>query len=309
LVKIIHNPVYKGVSVLASRRGRVERPAPALVAADVWEAAQEALIRNRKLAKRNAKHEYLLRGLIRCGHCGSGYAGKTVGSGGSTKVYPFYICNGAKGVMHPLPENRCRSKTVAAAKLDAHIWQHCRRWAYDPGDALGDAQRELRERMAQTVGAEEQRRRLLMEIAEKETERERVLTMYRRGRITTDEADAQLDAIAHETATLREMLESMRAREALVQAQEAHLADAAVMLRSLRDRIEEIERTGDVAAMREVVSLLVRRVVIETEGEGRRRQATARIVFAFSPSRTASLENPTVLLLRSGAGTPAPSWG
>jgi hypothetical protein len=41
---------------------------------ETWARVQEALIDNRRLARKNAKRDYWLRGLIRCG-CGGSYTG------------------------------------------------------------------------------------------------------------------------------------------------------------------------------------------------------------------------------------------
>ena len=41
----------------------------------LWIAANEQLLENRKKFYRPTKHEYLLRGRVRCGECGSNMAG------------------------------------------------------------------------------------------------------------------------------------------------------------------------------------------------------------------------------------------
>ena len=80
MTTILHNPMYKGEGVLDSQYGRIERPAPALVDAQTWQRAQDALKRNRCLSTKNAKNSYLLRGLVRCDNCGHGYTGTTTAS-------------------------------------------------------------------------------------------------------------------------------------------------------------------------------------------------------------------------------------
>jgi hypothetical protein len=59
-----------------------------------------------------------------------------------------------------------------------------RAFVNDPGEHIAEAQRQLRERLASAGQADEQRKRLAAELAGKEQERERVLGMIRRGRIT-----------------------------------------------------------------------------------------------------------------------------
>jgi site-specific DNA recombinase len=63
---ILHTPTQKGAATVDSRRGSVERPAPALVEPAVSERTHAALTRSRSLSKKNAKRDYLLRGLVTC---------------------------------------------------------------------------------------------------------------------------------------------------------------------------------------------------------------------------------------------------
>ena len=89
--RILRNPTYKGEWFWNKTR-RVKRgdkkvqeprpreewltvPVPALVDAATWERAQEQLARNKQTARRNAKREYLLRGLVFC-PCGRRWTGR-----------------------------------------------------------------------------------------------------------------------------------------------------------------------------------------------------------------------------------------
>jgi hypothetical protein len=140
---------------------------------------------------------------------------------------------------------------------------------------------------------EDRRRGILTQITAKDSERERILTLYRKGRITTDEAEGQLDAIARETGSLRKILEAMHTQEALVSVQEAYLTDVATALSRLRGRLETIEQTNDLAAKREIIDLLVSRIAVHTEGDGRTRQPQIRITYAFRPARDLSVDSYT----------------
>lgn len=157
---------------------------------------------------------------------------------------------------------------------------------------------------------DEQRHRLVTQLAEKDAERERVLTLHRRNLVTLDEAEAEIDIVARETATVREMLESLRAQEALVSAQEALLTEAAAMLAQLREEIGDIEATNDTARRRRIVELLVSRITITSEGSGRGKPVSVSVVYSFrGPSQVSSLESSTAVPPRSGGDTPAPSSG
>ncbi|MGD9892317.1 MAG: recombinase family protein, partial [Dehalococcoidia bacterium] len=291
VAKLIRNPVYQGRLAFRSKNGTITYDVPPLVDAATWEAAGARLTQNRRMAMKNAKRLYLLRGLIRCGACGKVYSGsaKLPGTKQAPDGYLRYRCSGSLSAGAPVPGTRCHSPSVRASDVESAVWSDIKRWADDPGDYLADAQAQLRARMEQSTNAEAQRRELIGQIAGKETERERVLTMYRRGRISIDEADKELDAIAKETATLRELVESLRAQESLTAAAESHLTTTATVLANLKDKIAAIERTKDTAAQREIIELLVFEITVRAVGDGRRRKPEIAIRYALDPARTGAV--------------------
>jgi site-specific DNA recombinase len=287
LTTILHNPMYKGEAMLDSRYGPVERPTPALVDAETWQRAQDALLRNRTLSTKNAKNTYLLRGLIRCGNCGLSYSGST---GSPTRATSGsrgrrYRCNGQ---LAGRPGPRCEAKMLPADWLEAAVWEECRQFILNPGEALEEARRALRTRMAESTRYDAERRATLDALAEKETERERVLTLYRRGKIEADEAERELDAIAREAGQLREMLESMRAQSALLDIQEMHLSETAALLDRLRDELADIDATDDQVRKREVIEAYVRGITVETRRLGPRKlEADVRLHLRLKPEAIA----------------------
>ncbi len=281
LQQLLHNPIYTGEGTLASRFGHVTCPAPTLVDVETWEAAQAALLRNRNLATKNAKRNYLLRGLIRCENCGWSYGGACFGDrhryrcGGGTRTH-----SGPDG----RPE-RCFGKHLPADAIEDVVWRECRRFIMNPGEALDEARRKLRRRMADSTRFDAERRVTLQELAEKETERERILTMYRKGKIDETEAEAQLDAIAKEAGQLRERLESMRAQAALIDASEAFLTESTAMLAHLRGELTEIDAANDLTRKRAVIEAYVRQITVETRRIGPRKlEADVRVCLRLQPA-------------------------
>jgi site-specific DNA recombinase len=115
-----------------------------------------------------------LRGLIRCCICGGTYTGAAqVGS----RRYGFH--GGTKNAQ-TFPEQRCYGKQIPADWLEAAVWEECRQFILNPGEALDEARKRLRQRMATSTTFEARRRSTLAALAEKETERERTLTAYRK---------------------------------------------------------------------------------------------------------------------------------
>jgi len=290
---IITNPAYTGDAALKSKERTIVCPYPPLIDQATWNAAQATLKRNRKTAKRNAKVHYALRGLIICAGCGCHYYGTHDRPRLDGSLPRRYRCTATNAGARPNPATRCSAKPIDANWIEAFVWRDCREFINNPGAALADAQRRLRERLGQVAGMEDRRREVLAQIAAKDTERERVLTLYRRGRITIEEAEAQMESIAGESAMLREMLESIRAQESLANAQEAHLRDATMMLLQLQEQLAEIEETGDVERKQQIIELLVAGITMRTEGEGKQRTVTATIRYHFAEPRNSVIDSAT----------------
>jgi site-specific DNA recombinase len=281
LASVIHNPTYRGDAVVRSRFGTVSRPAPALVDVGIWERAQLAVARNRKLAPKNAQRSYLLRGLLTCGLCGHSFTG-----GPGPRGQGQYRCRGQQGTRTNRHDGRCPAATIDARRLEETVWREVRAFIDNPGPYVEQAQQQLRERLATASQTEAQSKRLARELAGKEQERERVLGLFRRGRITADEAERELDAVAAEAAQIRDLIDSLKVRAEMAAAQEAYLSDVGAALARMRDRVDEIERTNDRAAKRELIELLAPSIVIQTEILGRakvrqRKRLSVRLTLAF----------------------------
>jgi hypothetical protein len=95
-------------------------------------------------------------------------------------------------------------------------------------------------------------------IAEKRVERERVITMSRRGLITIDELEVQLAAIDVETNTITTELDVLQSQHARSESIEGHLLQVSDMLERLQGSLEECE--CDPSRKREVLELLIREV-------------------------------------------------
>jgi len=138
LQKMLRNPCYKGITYAyrwerakSGNKYVVERPkkewieldgaTPAIVSEELWDLAQARLDRNKELAYRNAKREYLLRSYLFCNNCGRRYIGGTRRN--KTKnglnYHRFYHCSkSAKRVFI----NPCRNRTWSADKIEQIVW-------------------------------------------------------------------------------------------------------------------------------------------------------------------------------------------
>jgi molecular chaperone GrpE (heat shock protein) len=99
-------------------------------------------------------------------------------------------------------------------------------------------------------------------MAEKSADRERVITMGRRGLITLDELEYQLSAIDAEASVLRTELDVLQSQQARSESIEGHLLQVSDMLERLQQSLEE--RGRDPLQRREVIELLIREVRVTT---------------------------------------------
>lgn len=91
---LLSNPLYKGIIEHDGREYPAEHPG--IVSEGIWKAANDAISRKtgqRKVYGRD-KHVHLLKGLLKCGHCGLSLTPKPAGKKDAEgKPYLYYTCN------------------------------------------------------------------------------------------------------------------------------------------------------------------------------------------------------------------------
>ncbi|MEX0762402.1 MAG: recombinase family protein [Dehalococcoidia bacterium] len=91
-------------------------PVPALIDRGAWERAQAQLDANQRLSKRNTKrHEYLLRGLIRCSRCQNTYTGAAKDGIRRYRCTRNDPLNTGDGI-------RCRRTSIMADPVEDAVW-------------------------------------------------------------------------------------------------------------------------------------------------------------------------------------------
>jgi site-specific DNA recombinase len=105
---------------------RIERPDLAIIDDETWEAARVQRERNKALAKRNRKYEYLLSCRIRC-TCGHSMYGSTLTDRGGRRIYR---CHGrVTGRKHL---TGCREPRIDGVEADGKVWGYIEALLTDP---------------------------------------------------------------------------------------------------------------------------------------------------------------------------------
>lgn len=260
--------VYKGIYQYGKRskkkRNVWEVESPALVTPELWQAAQEALTRNRLIGKNTPRH-YLLTGLMKCGVCGKTYCA----AHGRDKIV-WWRCNGRMTSRYDA-ENRCQSKMVKSTEIETIVWQDIERWLRDPGDILKELETENDKSKADAI-REAELTILKKSLSDLELEKKGYHRQNAQGLLTDTD--------------LRGFVEELIEKKTSIEKRLAELSPAASEPEILPvDLLQELRRRLDKGVSeeqrQEIARLLVKRIVIQTKTEDGNRYCKAEIEYRF----------------------------
>jgi site-specific DNA recombinase len=228
--------------------------APPLVTRDVFDAAQEQLARNKRLAQRNRKEgRYLLAGLTVCARCGYAFCGST------TRRFGYYSCSGCLSGRYP-GGRVCDMRPVRVDQLDGYVWESVTALLLSPKRMLDEWTR----RQADGVPGEIQARRddAVRSLSAHERNLKRLVDAYEAGAIELRELKTRSDAVR------------VRIKHAQKEVDDAeHALHETIDMRAIVTRLEDfamrVQNGIDALSwndQREIVRALIARVEISDEG-------------------------------------------
>ncbi len=121
--RILKSPLYKGeYRYTFDHEEEFIIPVPPLVDEVTWEQAQVQRERNSRKSARNAKHDYLLTGLVKC-ECGRGMFGRTTSQkSAKTRDYRYYYCGSMVAHYDFEQIDRCKTGNIDADRLETAVW-------------------------------------------------------------------------------------------------------------------------------------------------------------------------------------------
>jgi hypothetical protein len=237
--RILRNRAYIGEFSYSHNKVTITLPDLAIVSPEVWNAAQEQTQKNREMARRNnKKHDYLLRGKIKCA-CNLTMMGTPATATGKynpqwKKTYLYYTCGRHRGDRHV---HQCRESRLSVGETDAQVWE----WVYgliSDDDALAKGIIEWQRRSAEQYEPKWTRLETLKVLIEK-TERSmtRLAAAFRRAENDTEAESLEREhrVASKEYAVLvseRKRLESELAEQVLTPDREATIRLIAKTIRS-----------------------------------------------------------------------------
>ena len=197
----------------------ITQDVPAIIPRQSWEFAQQIRKSDRTKAPRRAKRPYLLRGMVFCGRCerrDTGYS--STWKGGRTA---YYKCGRAG----------CNNKQVPAELVEGIVWQDIEGFVQNPRPGLEELRSQLHE--SESLDVQEDLVVVKGALAGIFDGRQRILTRIRKGLITEDEGDAQLEDTSRERELLEARLTNLTDQTSEKQDAQAHLSATEVLLREL----------------------------------------------------------------------------
>jgi len=278
---MIVNTTYKGIHEYGRRskkqREIISREFPSIVDVDVWERAQEVLHENQIGAMRNAKRKYLLRSLVKCGSCGLSYCGTSyTGPSGLPKGY--YVCNG-KLAYHGPDMGKCNSKNIPQAWVEELVWSDIIRFVNDPDEVLQTLKQDVVKSKSNLDQFSDEKEIIGKALKQKETEKHSILDLFRKNLINSVDVEQQLKKIADEAMQLANRFTELSQNIQTEEVMEDKFMGITELLNQLRLRIHDDIPWEE---KRDIVKMLVRRVVVNTKNDGTSPSATVSIEYTFS---------------------------
>jgi len=219
---------------------------------EIFYAAQEQFRRNKCYASRNnTKNFYLLKGLIRCGLCGSPYLGNPCYG----KLY--YRC-GNRGRTFPRPKE-CKAGMVSALKIEKLVWNAIVNAIQNPSVITNQVQKFEEKQKKQPILVEQEVKETEEDLRKLEREEERLFLAYREEAIQLEQFKKEINIVNAEREQLNSVLEGLKNKESSqIPRKEA--------IRSIKDYCRLFKRKLDQFTLEQrliFLRLLIDKIIIE----------------------------------------------
>jgi len=255
-----HGP-YAGVATVRRPKPReqwIAIPVPALIDHATAERAQAQLARNARLSFRhNTRHNYLLRCLLTCQHCGLAMFGRTYRARDSQPERRMYVCHG-KDCILSARETACPSRYVKAEALEQAVWAHVVRLLRDPAPLRAQFDQYLdaaRDDSTQARAADRQLRVRLDRLASADT---RLVDAYQAGAIALAELTPRRTAIAEQCRAVEQQQAARRRAEEQRERADHVLTSLTAFAERVGTRLAE----ASLAEQQAILQLVIERIIV-----------------------------------------------
>ncbi|MEM7827716.1 MAG: recombinase family protein [Candidatus Aenigmatarchaeota archaeon] len=223
-----------------------------IIDSETFLKAREKLRKNLQLSQRNTKRQYLLRGLLRCGECGSLMYGTPFHG------HLFYRCgNRDRTFPHP---GTCKASSISAEKIETAVWNAISQAIRDPA-ILMERLEKIKEDKKKGASLRHEIELLSEEIKAADEMIERVIDAYSMGVLTIEQLKKQMQAMECRKNKLAEKKKELESKQAGLDIPVESIED---FITSFNANLNNIE--NDFNGKREILVRLVKAITLKKGG-------------------------------------------
>jgi site-specific DNA recombinase len=166
-------------------------------------------------------------------------------------------------------------------ELEKLIWADVEAFLRDPGQVLQELHRRMAGQLTSSGQPKQKLERLQLSLQNKSAERDRVIGLFRRGRITDAQLDEQMNDIEAEEQALSQAIAELNQGAAHALQQAEYLVSAETLLNQLRTRLDE---PLSWELKRQLIEVLVGNVRIDTAEHDGKKAGTVIVTYRFASS-------------------------
>lgn len=216
---------------LKPRNEWIEVEVPRIITDELFERSQHLLITRRNYCERNAKYNYLLQGIAKCGDCGNSLAGTAdkkfdIKDGQRVEIRSklYYRCTHfSKNKYDKVVD--CRLKYLQAQKLESAVWQKIEEILQKPELIEKLVQREVEIKAKNKKALQQRIKKIQTQQDALEAEERRILEAYRQNIINVEQLKEQIETINKNREnfkkTAQELEELLQHRDTSAEAHQA----------------------------------------------------------------------------------------
>jgi site-specific DNA recombinase len=256
---ILNDETYIGKRIFRANKTheQIITEVPPLISQEIKEKTKQVLTEHSRKHWYKPKHKYLLTGMVRCGICGLIYTGRAVKryryGTGEKYIERSYVCNSKRSYGN----KACGNQNVNADKLETAVWDKIVTFINNPGPILQEIAEQIKNQNPSILFEEE--KKLTMTLAEKENEKQRVMSLFRKGIISMADVEDQLGRIEDERKILSQRLTEVKSQVEEIQFIEQRAKEALELILLLG---EEIKQPLTFERKRQIVKTFIKEIIV-----------------------------------------------
>ena len=153
------------------------------------------------MIKGNVKHNYLLRGLIKCAHCGYAYVGNY-----NHGKHGYYVDTGNRHWRKKGLPSQCFGKIVPLAWIENAVWDICLSYIRNPQLV----EKKINGEINQSEKIKKEIALIRSKLASNDVENQRLIELYKRGLVGMEDISVQFERVKKEKESLQSELNTLQ---------------------------------------------------------------------------------------------------